>query len=104
MRLIIAASEATKGELISHGTREGHQIEWVSSAADFKSHTEAEVYIDLEFDNNPGGKEIIKSLSPATIIVSSVIETLDQLPFVAARINGWPTFLQRSLVEATGRD
>ena len=104
MRLIIAASEATKGELISQGTREGHQIEWVSSAADFKSHTEAEVYMDLEFDNNSGGKEIINSLSPATVIVSSVIETLDQLPFVAARMNGWPTFLQRSLVEATARD
>jgi 3-hydroxybutyryl-CoA dehydrogenase len=26
------------------------------------------------------------------------------LPVVAARMNGWPTFLQRSLVEATARD
>ncbi len=104
MRLIIAAGEATKGELISQGIREGHHIEWVSSAAEFKSHTEAEVYIDLEFDHNSSGKEIIDSLPRATIIVSSVIETLDQLPGVSARINGWPTFLQRPLVEATAHD
>ena len=102
--MIIAAGEATKGELISQGVREGHHIEWVSSAAEFKRHTEAEVYMDLEFDNNSGAKEIIDSLPQATVIVSSVIKTLDQLPGVAARMNGWPTFLQRSLVEATARD
>lgn len=102
--MIIAAGEATKGELISQGVREGHHIEWVSSAAEFKRHTEAEVYMDLEFDNNSGAKEIIDSLPQATVIVSSVIKTLDQLPGVAARMNGWPTFLQRSLVEASARD
>lgn len=104
MRLIIAAGEATKGELISQGLKEGHNIEWVSGSAAFGSHKVADVYIDLEFDNNPVGRDMIESLAPATFIVSSVIDTLDKLPGIAARINGWPTFLQRSVVEATARD
>ncbi len=101
MRLVIVANETMKEELLSSGKTDDIIIDWVSSAEALSSYPDADAFIDLLFEQNGSDDKILKQFLPKAVIVNSVVKTIEEIgqPFI--RINGWPTFLKRKIVEAS---
>jgi 3-hydroxybutyryl-CoA dehydrogenase len=77
---------------------EGISIEWLTEVTTVKG---ADCYIDLLFDGSRERPVKLAQLSPSFIIVSEIARTFPELPGIHARINGWPGFLQRQLLEVS---
>ena len=97
MKVAIIADDALKKEWLEHGMQNTVLTEW--SAEPFAVEG-AGAYVDLLFYPDAERTNKLKSLQPAMIIVNSVITTLEDLPENFIRINGWPGFLSRPVVEA----
>jgi 3-hydroxybutyryl-CoA dehydrogenase len=105
MNIVVVANDDLKAELLQQGVKEPVNIEWID---DFRatSSTNADVCIDLLFMANPEERlEILKQLPVKLVIVNDVTGTTENLPASFVRINGWPTFLKRRVIEAaTGNE
>src|SRR5213592_2072524 len=105
MQLVVQANEILKEELLSNGTGGGDvEIIWIKKVEEFAPHKNADGYIDLLFDGQPGRIEQLKNFLPKPVIVNSVVTTLHKMNVSFVRINAWPGFLKRSVIEATGKD
>jgi 3-hydroxybutyryl-CoA dehydrogenase len=102
MKTIVWATEALKEELISNGTVEGTEILWQKAATGEINDLKADAYIDLLFDNSRERIQFLRKFLPGTVIINSVTDTLKDTDLSFIRINGWPTFLRSSLIEASG--
>lgn len=98
MHIVVAASDEQWNELTTSRTN----INWqrVDDAADFIQYQNADAYFSLK--NNNMLIEF-KSLEKP-VFINSVVETLSDLvtPTNVYRINGWATFLTRSVWEIAG--
>ena len=56
------------------------------------------------FDNTKERIELLKNFSSEPVIVNSVVETLGEINAPFIRINAWPGFLKRPVVEASCND
>lgn len=97
MKIVVVAEELLKEELLAQGVQDNTVVEWVKEVP---ASGTADCYIDLLFISTPQRTEALEKLQPAIIMVNAVTTTLDHLPENFVRINGWPGFLKRSLVEA----
>ena len=98
MTVAVLADEALKQELLAKGFGPGTEIQWADSLRALTT-MEADLYIDLlfEMDNERTGK--LKQLLPKPVLVNAMAFSTKSIgqPFV--RINAWPGFLQRNLIE-----
>lgn len=101
MKMVVIADDALKEEMLEQGLVNGVQVEWMHELTAVPG---TDCYIDLLFTYSPERIETLKQLQPAIIIVNSVINTADKLPGNFIRVNGWPTFLKRSLIEVSCND
>jgi 3-hydroxybutyryl-CoA dehydrogenase len=98
--IVVAASDDQWNEL----TRSRNQIEWqrAAHAAEFDQYQKADAFFCLN------GCYITPELKSITkpIIINSVIQPLSELdvPANIYRINGWATFLNRSVWEIAGAE
>ena len=98
MKIAVIANDALKEEWLAQGVQEAMTIEWITEP---KIVEGTDCYIDLLFNTDSDRIIKLKKLQPAFIIVNSVNATLKDLPENFIRINGWPTFLKRPLVESS---
>lgn len=98
MKVAVITGDALKDELLAQDLQESAEVQWLDEPAAF---AETSSYIDLLFDNSEKRIASLKKFSPAIVIVNSVITDLKNLPENFIRINGWPTFLKREIVEAS---
>lgn len=98
MKIAVITNQSFKEEWMSQGVQESVVIEWTTEP-NFIHRSDC--YIDLLFHPDPDRINELKKLQPSLIIVNSVITTLNNLPENFIRLNGWPTFLKRQLVEAS---
>lgn len=101
MRLVVLADDVLKTELLSSGVTGEVEIIWIDNVDAFAKHKNADGYIDLLFDNSSKRIESLKDFSSEPVIINSVIDTLDEIKAPFIRINAWPGFLKRPLVEAS---
>jgi 3-hydroxybutyryl-CoA dehydrogenase len=101
MKIVVITNEWLKEELLAQGLQEDVQVEWQEAISPVP---DADAYIDLLFNLSVERMDSLKLLWPATIIVNSVTDTADKLPGGFTRINGWRSFLKRTLVEASSGD
>ncbi|HEV7780216.1 MAG TPA: 3-hydroxyacyl-CoA dehydrogenase family protein [Chitinophagaceae bacterium] len=101
MKVVVIADAVLKEELQAQGIRDGIELAW-QEEPQLSGGTDC--YIDLLF--HPSAERInkLKSLGPATIIVTAVNSTIHQLPAGCIRINGWRTLLKRSVIEAAANE
>jgi 3-hydroxybutyryl-CoA dehydrogenase len=103
MKIVVITNDILKEELLQQGFDEKADIEWMSDINAFTGNTN--VFIDLLFDTDRNKRiGILKNLNAELIIVNDVIETTENLTKKFIRINGWPTFLKRSVTEASCND
>lgn len=99
MKLAVLANGSQKEELLSLGTSPGLEINYIEDPAPVDG---AAVYFDLLFDVSPSRIEQWKKINPSLLIINAVEANSLTLPFPYIRINGWPGFLKRNIIEATG--
>lgn len=101
MKIVVAATaEQKKGFVIDEKSEA--EIIWVSKSKDLSAHTGADAYVDMLFDLTE--KNDLESLLSKTVIINSVGHLLSETNSDFVRINGWPGFLQGSMVEAAGAE
>lgn len=100
MRVLVIANEELKEELSAGINNSTAQIEWISNISNYTPATSFDACLDLVFQNSPARIKWLNNLQVPLVIVNSVIITLGEIQQDFVRINGWPTFLKRNIVEA----
>jgi len=100
MRLAVLADDSLKSELQAFGLAENIEFYWLHSIEDLQNHQDADAVINLLFENKEEEINFLSGYLPKPVIVNSVLTTLDEINFPFIRINGWPTFLKREIIEA----
>jgi len=104
MKIAVITDDALKEEWMSRGIQDALLIEWLTEP---KAVEGADCYIDMLFYPDAERINQLQNFSagssgqPAIIIVNSVIAAGSDLPENFIRINGWPTFLKRAVVESS---
>lgn len=104
MKLVVLANDSLKEELLAQGSSANMQVEWITDPAYFSRHSDADAFMDLLFINEPARISLLNSNPSIPVIINYVTGTLQELPLQFVRINAWPTFLKRPVVEASGKD
>ena len=102
MKIVVIGNDDLKQELLQQGLQPAVQVEWLSDISKCSEIDQADVFIDLLFDEDREDHlEVLKKLPAEIIIVNDVAGTTENLPDSFVRINAWPTFLKRQIVEAS---
>lgn len=98
MKIAILANEVLKNDLIIKGVAPGAEILWVNAVEELLV-TNADVYIDLLFTKNGERVNQLSTLLSKPVFINCVTHTLKEIgrPFI--RLNAWPGFLKRKMVE-----
>jgi 3-hydroxybutyryl-CoA dehydrogenase len=98
----ILANDLQKEEVLKKGT-DAKLLTWVTDI-DELVHDEAEAYIDLLFFPSEERIHKLETVQPRTVLVHSVTNDLQSIHCSFIRINAWPGFIERSLVECAVKD
>jgi 3-hydroxybutyryl-CoA dehydrogenase len=102
MKVIVHSNETQRLEL--SGSAEISGITWVSTPDALVMNHDADVIVDLLFDEDPSRTGLLKSLDSKLVIINSVIATLSETDPSFVRINGWNGFLEKNIIEAAGKE
>lgn len=99
MQVVVIATVETQKEFQEKGVPEGIEVHFETALANAK--TDADVYFYLlpeeTLEMDLAALEVLKK----PVYVNGVITTLDKLPGTFIRINAWPGFLERGLIEVS---
>jgi len=98
MTIAVLADEGLKKEWIRKGVPEGVKILWCGSVKTLIA-TVADVYIDLLYEPDKERSNQLAMRSDYPFFINSVEYTLQQAGTNFIRINAWPGFLERNIVE-----
>jgi 3-hydroxybutyryl-CoA dehydrogenase len=104
VKIILLANPEQKEELIIQTQSVQAELLWVHEPASLINAAGADACIDLLFDDTKKRIKELRQLQTGAIIINSVINPLNELTTGFIRINGWNTFLKRSIIEASGHD
>jgi 3-hydroxybutyryl-CoA dehydrogenase len=104
MQLVILANDLLKEELLNNVANPKLDLTWIESANDFRECSGADAFLDLLFENSQERIDLLNSLAPGSIIINSVNTTLRKINSPFVRINAWPGFLKRAIVEASSKN
>lgn len=99
MTIVIISEAGTEKDLAAAWPAPGNTWVVVRTAAEAAAFPGADVYIDLDFNNEPGRVDVLSRLLPASVLVNAVVSTLEEIGFPFVRINGWPGSLERATHE-----
>jgi len=102
MLWVVLANSELKKEFLAHGISDTVKIEWVGRIEEFSNHSNADAFFDLLFHKSEERIKRLSQLLPKAVIINSVVTGETGFPFI--HINGWNTFLQRDMIEATCSD
>ncbi len=100
MNVLVMANDWQKEELLNLPVNNTIRITWIKTTTDINADETFDACIDLLFENDPARVEWLKNLQSPLIIINAVITPLKDIQQDFIRINGWNTFLKRSVIEA----
>ena len=100
MKIVVISNENQKRELERSLDTDRNNIHWVTSPDQI--NLDAEVIIDLLFDENSDHLSVMQSFPSQLIMINSVVDTLKETNPSFVRINGWNGFLEKNIIEAAG--
>jgi 3-hydroxybutyryl-CoA dehydrogenase len=104
MKLVVLTDDILLNELKSGLPAENISFVQVNTVDELASHTDADAYFDLLFQKEDKRTQKLVSLLPKPVFINSVNYTLAETNSSFIRINGWPTFLKRKIIEASCSD
>jgi 3-hydroxybutyryl-CoA dehydrogenase len=97
MKIVVSGNEYAIAELLSGYTGDSITLIQVHTTDEFMLHPGADAYFDLAFENTIDRTALLSQLLPKPVFINSVIESTTSF----IRINGWPGFLKRAIIEAS---
>ena len=104
MKIVVISNENQKRELAGNMDPANGNIRWISSPGEIEPGIDADVIIDLLFDEVPEHLPVLQSFHSKLIMINSVINTLKDTDPSFVRLNGWNGFLEKSIMEAAGTE
>lgn len=102
MQAAILASAVQKDEWMGSASAGSHDCVWVNSFAELTASADADIWVDLLFENNRKRIEALQEGDNKTVIINAVADTLTETDVSFIRMNAWPGFLKREITEAAG--
>lgn len=102
MQLVVLSDERLKEELLSGADRSPENIIWIRDPDQVHQFPNTDVLVDLLYEQ--GHLPTLESASAGLVVIHSVETTLKDINTSFVRINAWPGFLSRELVEASCLD
>ena len=99
MTIVVITEEKTERDLAAFFPASGNDWVVVRRAEEANAYPDADLYIDLDFVNEPGRVDALRRLLPGVVLVNAVVPTLEEIGYPFVRINGWPGFLERNIHE-----
>jgi 3-hydroxybutyryl-CoA dehydrogenase len=103
MEIVVRCSEEQRKELAIKAQVPALQVHYVQEVNAFHQFPRAGAFLDLLFENDAPGIEVLRQLQ-TTVIIHSVVHTLNETSGSFVRINAWPTLLSRPVVEGSCRN
>jgi 3-hydroxybutyryl-CoA dehydrogenase len=104
MNIIVLANARQKDELMAQQRVVPSNFAWRTGPDVPDDIMIGDTCIDLLFDNAPGRLRKWQQLNPSLLVINAVPAPSGEVMFPYVRINGWNTFLKRSVIEATAPD
>jgi 3-hydroxybutyryl-CoA dehydrogenase len=98
MTVAILANDVLKKEWLEKETPEEVEFVWVDSVSSLLM-VEADAYFDLLFDTDPERTARLKPVNGKPLFVNAVPWTSKVIGKHLIRVNAWPTFLRRPVIE-----
>jgi len=99
MTIVVITEGKTERDLAAFFPAPGNDWVVVKRAEEANAYPDADLYIDLDFINEPGRVDALRRLLPGVVFVNAVVPTLEEIGYPFVRINGWPGFLERNIHE-----
>jgi len=97
MKIVVLANEFQKAEILAQSGQTPLGVEWEKQLT---ASINCNSLIDLLFEPTPSRIALLQKCNATLIVINDVEGVLKELPSNFVRINGWPGFLKRELVEA----
>jgi 3-hydroxybutyryl-CoA dehydrogenase len=104
MKIVVSGPKSLFEELVERTIASSARTIYVETADEFLDHADADAYVDLGFENNTERKKLLATVLPKPVFINSVSCSLTETNDSFVRINGWATFLKRSIIEASAND
>jgi 3-hydroxybutyryl-CoA dehydrogenase len=101
MKIVVSGNENEIAELMSAYTSDSITLVHTHTTDEFMLHPDADAFFDLVFENTVERTALLTRLLPKPVFINSVIEPLAEKSSSFIRINGWRTFLKRTILEAS---
>jgi 3-hydroxybutyryl-CoA dehydrogenase len=98
MKIAVLAGGELKKELLDKCDPEKAAILWPENIEAFQQ-IPADAYFDLLFENTPGRIHRLQTLVPKPVFIHAVTETCSDLGGSFIRLNAWPGFISRKVIE-----
>ncbi|MBS1947421.1 MAG: hypothetical protein JST47_06605 [Bacteroidetes bacterium] len=101
MKIAALANEIARNEILQKPAVPGVSWVWADSIEGLMNIANASAYFDFEFQNQESRVAQLKKLAPSPVFINSVTSTIGQIrqPFI--RMNAWPGFLGRPIIEVS---
>ncbi len=100
MTVAILAEESTKKEILEKETSDGIEIQWADSLSSL-AIIDAAAHFDLQFEFNTERIQRLKAIQSNALFVGTNEYTCREIQLNCIRINDWPGFMQRPIIEVT---
>jgi 3-hydroxybutyryl-CoA dehydrogenase len=101
MKIVVLANARQKDELMAQQQVVPSNLVWRTEPDIPDDIKNDDACIDLLFDNAPDRLRKWQQLNPSVLVINAVSIPSVGVMFPYVRINGWNTFLKRSVIEAT---
>ncbi len=99
MKIAVIANEQLKEEFLLRKTPAGTEIYFTEDLHDTPG--DSEIVFDLLYEYSEEHNAKLKKLIPKPVFINAVSNTLASIKEPFIRINAWPTFLNRNIIETT---
>jgi 3-hydroxybutyryl-CoA dehydrogenase len=99
MKIVVIGDDGLRKELESKAASGDQQWIWLRELKELSGHRNGDIYIDLEFEPESDRLEILQRLYPRPVLINSVIYPSAEIGSHFIRINAWPGFLGRPVLE-----
>lgn len=94
-------NEQLKEELLAQGLQKDVEILWLTAPGPV---SDAAACIDLLFDNSSSRLDLLQELNRDLVLISSPVFAGQKLPENFIAFNGWKSFLQKTIIEASSEN
>lgn len=104
MHVVVITNDELKKELLEQTPSDQLQLQFIDRPDEFPVGSSADACIDLLFDGTKERSRLLHTLNAKITVINAVHVTLAETDPTFIRINAWPGFLKRELIEAAAVD